>query len=60
MGNKMVEWLSAMNTTSSQITKDILIMNFTIVNASLVGTDGNYILVDTGLENSADFILQCI
>ncbi|WZL74025.1 MBL fold metallo-hydrolase [Clostridiaceae bacterium 35-E11] len=60
MGNKMVEGLSAMNTSSLQVTPDILLMNFTIVNATLVGTADNYILVDTGLENSAEFILQCI
>lgn len=60
MGNKMVEVLSAMNTKSSEITPDILMMNFTIVNAFLIGTADNYILVDTGLENSAEFILQCI
>ncbi|MFL0252164.1 MBL fold metallo-hydrolase [Clostridium neuense] len=60
MGNKLVEGLSAINTKSLQVTPDILIMNFTIVNAFLVGTAENYILVDTGLENSAKFILQCI
>jgi glyoxylase-like metal-dependent hydrolase (beta-lactamase superfamily II) len=60
MGTKLVEGLSAMNTTSIQITPDILIMNFTIVNACLVGTNENYVLVDTGLENSAEFILQCV
>lgn len=56
----MVEVLSAMDTTSSQVASDILLMNFTIVNAALVGTAENYILVDTGLENSEGFILQCI
>jgi glyoxylase-like metal-dependent hydrolase (beta-lactamase superfamily II) len=60
MGTKMVEGLSAMNTTSVHVTPDILIMNFTVVNAALVGTAENYILVDTGLENSAKFILECI
>jgi glyoxylase-like metal-dependent hydrolase (beta-lactamase superfamily II) len=60
MGNKMVEFLSSMNTSSLQITPDILVMNFTIVTASLIGTANNYILVDTGLENSADFILECV
>jgi glyoxylase-like metal-dependent hydrolase (beta-lactamase superfamily II) len=60
MGNKMVEGLAAMNTTSLEITSDILVMNFTIVNASLVGTTDDYVLVDTGLENSDKFILQCI
>lgn len=60
MGNKIVEALSAMDTTSSQVISDILLMNFTVVNAALVGTSDNYIIVDTGLENSADFILKCI
>lgn len=60
MGNKIVEALSAMNTTSLELTPDIMVMNFTIVNACLVGTADKYVLVDTGLENSADFILQCV
>lgn len=60
MGNKLVEGLSAMNTTSLQVAPDILVMNFTIVSACLIGTADNYILVDTGLENSAKFILECI
>ncbi len=30
MGNKIVEVLSVMNTTSLEITPDILMMNFTI------------------------------
>jgi glyoxylase-like metal-dependent hydrolase (beta-lactamase superfamily II) len=64
MGNKIVEAMSAMTTTSQEITPDILIMNFTVVNACLVGNPDNgtdkWVLVDTGLENSADFILQCV
>lgn len=64
MGNKMVEGLSAMNTSAKEILPDILLMNFTIVNAALVGDPGDqtnrYVLLDTGLENSADFILQCV
>lgn len=63
MGNKIVEWMSAMNTSSLEVMPDILVMNFTIVTACLVGNPGNnadkWVLVDTGLENSADFILQC-
>lgn len=64
MGNKMVEMMSAMNTLSLEVTPDILVMNFTIVNACLVGNPGKntdkWVVVDTGLENSADFILQCV
>ncbi len=63
MGNKIVEWMSAMNTSSLEVMPDILVMNFTIVNACLVGNpDSNtdkWVLVDTGLKNSSDFILQC-
>lgn len=63
MGNKMVEFLSAVTTSSLQLTSDILVLEFTIVNACIVGEPGNgsnqWVLVDTGLENSADFILQC-
>lgn len=62
MGNKIVEGLSAMTTTSQEVTPDILVLNFTIVTACLVGKPGaragQWVLVDTGLENSADFILQ--
>ena len=64
MGNKIVEGLSAMNTSSQEILPDILLMNFTVVNACLVGNPGDktndWVLVDAGLENSADFILKCV
>lgn len=64
MGNKMVEWMSAMNTSSLEVAADILVMNFTIVNAFLIGNPSDntdkWVLVDTGLENSSDFILQCV
>ncbi len=63
MGNKLVEWLSALATKSEEVAKDILMMNFTVVNACLVGSpDGfskEWVLVDTGLENSADYIVEC-
>lgn len=64
MGNKMVEGLSAMNTSSREITPDILVMDFTVVTACLVGNPNNkkdeWVLIDTGLENSGDFILQSV
>lgn len=60
MGNKIVEVLSALTTSSQEVTQDILVMNFTVVTASLVGNQDKWVLVDTGLENSADFILQCV
>ena len=60
MGNKIVEGLSALTTSSDEVLPDILVLNFTIVTACLVGDpekpDDGWVLVDTGLENSADFI----
>lgn len=62
MWNKLVEGLSAMTTSSQEVAKDILVMNFRVVTACLLGNPDNqeegWILVDTGLENSADYILQ--
>lgn len=64
MGNKIVEVLSAMTSSSKEITPDIMIMNFTIVNACLVSNPeartSEWVLVDTGLENSEGFILQTV
>lgn len=41
-----------------EIKPDILLLQFTIVNASMVGTREGWVLVDTGLENSGDFIMK--
>lgn len=64
MGNKLVEGLSAMTTSAEEVTPDILLLQFTIVTACIVGDpavkNGKWVLVDTGLENSADFILQSV
>lgn len=64
MGNKLVEGLSAMTTSSQEVTSDILVLNFTIVTVCLIGKPGartgEWVLVDTGLENSADYILQSV
>lgn len=62
MGNKIVEGLSAVTTSSQEVLPDILILQFTVVNAFAVGNagekGGGWALVDTGLENSADYILR--
>jgi len=64
MGNKMIEGLSAMTTSFQEIGSDILILQFTIVNSCIIGKKnaetGEWVLVDTGLENSADYILQSV
>ncbi|MBU5675570.1 MBL fold metallo-hydrolase [Alkaliphilus sp. MSJ-5] len=62
MGNKIVEGLSAMTSSTQQVMDDILVMEFTVVNAFIIGDpkakDTGWILVDTGLENSADLIIE--
>ncbi|MDO0824224.1 MBL fold metallo-hydrolase [Desulfosporosinus nitroreducens] len=61
MGTKMVELLSKLITSSKEASLDILVLQFTIVNAFMVGKPdkaSDWILVDTGLENSADFIIE--
>ena len=59
MGNKIVEWLAALTTSAEEAGPDILVLQFTVVNAFLVGRPGGaFALVDTGLENSAEFIVK--
>ncbi|MDF2572702.1 MAG: beta-lactamase domain protein [Sporomusa sp.] len=61
MGNKMVEWLSALTTSSQEITSDILVLEFTVVNACVIGNPGSdWALVDTGLANSASYVLESV
>ena len=59
MINNLLQRLSKMSTTSIEATPDILLLQFTIVTACIVGNPKetkDWVLVDTGLENSADFI----
>ena len=58
MGNKIIEGLSALTTSTEEVTPDILAIDFTVVAACIVGTGNLWVLVDTGLENSADTILS--
>jgi glyoxylase-like metal-dependent hydrolase (beta-lactamase superfamily II) len=64
MGNKIVELLATLTTTKDEVTPDILILNFKVVNVFLVGNpdfgDPRFVLVDTGLENSASFIIRAV
>ncbi|MDF2543511.1 MAG: beta-lactamase domain protein [Herbinix sp.] len=55
---QMVKGLSKITTSSYKVLPDITILKFTVVNAFLVGNKDNWILVDTGLENSADYIIK--
>ena len=62
MGNKVGGFLSKLTRTTEKVTDDILLLKFTIVNACMVGYPGvedpKWALIDTGLENSHDFILD--
>ena len=53
MGNKIVEAVSAMTSSSQEVMPDILVLEFTIVNAFIVGDPiskvDKWVLVDTGL-----------
>lgn len=58
MINELIKGISKLTTTSTEVTSDILLLQFTVVNACMVGNVKGWTLVDTGLENSADFILK--
>jgi len=64
MGNKIVEGLSAITSSVQEIMQDILALQFTVVNAFIIGNpkskDSGWILVDTGLENSANLIIDSV
>lgn len=58
MINQLLKGLSKLTTTSQEVLPDILLLHFTIVTACIVGRDDSWILIDTGLENSYDFIVE--
>lgn len=62
MGNKIVEAVSKVTSSPEEVMPDILVLESTIVNACVVGDPkskfGKWVLIDTGLENSAEFILE--
>lgn len=61
MGNKIVEALAALTTTTQEVCPDLLVINFTVVTACLIGRPGGeFLLFDTGLANSADFIKRTV
>jgi len=58
MINQLLKGLSKMTATSQEVLPDIFLLHFTIVTACMIGSADRWILVDTGLENSYDFILK--
>ncbi len=55
---EMVKGLSKITTSSEQIIPSIIMLKFTNINAYMVGDNSGWVLVDTGLENSYDYILK--
>ena len=64
MGNMLVEALSTLTRTKCWVREDILLLEFTVSNACIISGLGKqkdqWILVDTGLENSGDFIRHVV
>lgn len=59
MINQILKMISKMTTISEEVLPDILILRFTVVNAFFIGKPKEtWALVDTGLENSYDFIIR--
>jgi glyoxylase-like metal-dependent hydrolase (beta-lactamase superfamily II) len=59
MENKIVTSLAAVTTSNLEITPEILILQFTVVNAFMIGKPHKeWVLIDTGLENSAEHIFN--
>lgn len=63
MGNKLLEAISHLADSYTQVTPDVLVLEFRIVNACIVsnldGDESKWVLVDTGLESSDEFIIKC-
>ncbi len=58
MGNILAESLSVLVRSSEEVLPDIELLRLGVVNVVMIGSpsDTNWVLVDTGLENSAQFI----
>jgi glyoxylase-like metal-dependent hydrolase (beta-lactamase superfamily II) len=55
---QLVKGLSKITTHSQKVLFDITLLKFTIVNACIVGNKLEWVLIDTGLESSYDFIMK--
>lgn len=56
---KLLEGLSGATTSAEEVAGDILLLEFKIVTGCMLGQPGGeWYLVDTGLENSATFIIE--
>lgn len=55
---QLVKGISKITTYSEKILPDITMLKFTIVNAFILEEEAGWVLVDTGLENSYEYILK--
>ncbi|MDD7793348.1 MBL fold metallo-hydrolase [Clostridium sp. 'White wine YQ'] len=64
MIDQMIEKISDIMQTYEQLTDDIILLRFTIVNSCIVADlskkPNEFVLVDTGLKTSGDFIIDTI
>jgi len=62
--NKLLERAPNFRTKIQEVTSDILLLDFTVVNAFLIGEPyadrKDFVLVDTGVESSYDFIVEAV
>ena len=60
--NRLLERVSNYRAKAQEVVSDVLLLDFGVVNAFLIGdplTDRkDFVLVDTGIENSYDFIIE--
>jgi len=56
----LLKGLSKVTASSQQVIADILLLQFTIVNACVAGNSNQWVLVDAGLENSYEYILKSV
>lgn len=63
MITEMLEKISDMAASFQQVTEDIVLLRFKIVNAMMIGSIENentdWVLIDTALRSSADEIIEC-
>jgi glyoxylase-like metal-dependent hydrolase (beta-lactamase superfamily II) len=58
MIKQLLEGLARLTESAEEIRPDIWMLRFTVVNAFILRNGTSWILVDTGLESSYDFILE--
>ncbi|MBK1810209.1 MBL fold metallo-hydrolase [Clostridium sp. YIM B02505] len=63
MITEMLEKISDMSASFQQVTEDIVLLRFKIVNAIMIGSvkneNSDWVLIDTALRSSADEIIEC-